>query len=209
MMDQQSVLGNARIVPVVVLDDADLAVPLAETLVEAGMPVIEVTLRTAEALAGIEAIAKAVPDMVVGAGSLRTPAQFKQVVDAGARFTVCPGATDTLIESARDSGLPFFPGAVTASEMLKLYEQGFTMQKFFPAELSGGADYLKAVGGPLPEVRFMPTGGISAERALDYLALGNVACVGGSWITPKSQLAERDFASIGKTATEAVKLSDR
>ena len=208
-MDQQAILGGARIVPVVVLDDVDVAVPLAETLVEAGMPVIEVTLRTDKALAGIEAIAKAVPDMVVGAGSLRTPRQFTQVVDAGARFTVCPGATDTLIQAASDSGLPFFPGAATASEMLRLYEQGFTMQKFFPAELSGGADYLKAVGGPLPEIRFMPTGGISATRALDYLAMGNVACVGGSWITPKAQLADRDFASIGNTAREAVKLSDR
>lgn len=206
MMEQAAVLGNARVVPVVVLDDPQLAVPLAETLLAAGMSVIEVTLRTELALEGIIAIANAVPNMVVGAGSLRTVEQFGMVADAGAKFTVCPGATDTLIQAAEDSGLPFFPGAATASEMLRLYERGIRIQKFFPAELAGGAEYLKAVGGPLPEIRFMPTGGISAERAKDYLAMTNVACVGGSWITPKSLLAAKDFDTIGKLAAEAVKL---
>ncbi len=193
-------------VPVVVIDDVETAVPLAETLVNAGVSVIEVTLRTDAALAAIEAIAKSVPDMVTGAGSVRTPGQMQAVVDAGAKFTVCPGATDRLVDAAQQSGVPFFPGGATPSEMLRLYELGFTTQKFFPAEVAGGIPMLKAVSGPLPEVSFMPTGGISAERANDYLALPNVACVGGSWITPKSLLAAGDYAAIGRLAAEAATL---
>ncbi len=200
------ILGGARVVPVVVIDDVETAVPLAETLVNSGVSVIEVTLRTDAALAAIEAIAKAVPDMVTGAGSVRTPAQMQAVVDAGSKFTVCPGATDRLIDAAQQSGVPFFPGAATPSEMLRLYELGFTTQKFFPAEVAGGIPMLKAVAGPLPEVSFMPTGGISAERANDYLALPNVACVGGSWITPKNLLSAGDYAAIGRLAAEAATL---
>ncbi|MEM6514217.1 MAG: bifunctional 4-hydroxy-2-oxoglutarate aldolase/2-dehydro-3-deoxy-phosphogluconate aldolase [Pseudomonadota bacterium] len=200
------ILRGAQVVPVVVIDDLNTAVPLAETLVDAGITVIEITLRTEAALAAIEAIAASVPDMVTGAGSVRTPAHMQSVVDAGARFTVCPGATEGLLEAARQSGVPFFPGAATPSEMLRLYELGYTTQKFFPAEVAGGIPMLKAVGGPLPEVRFMPTGGISAERATDYLALPNVACVGGSWITPGSLLAAGDFAAISKLARAAAEL---
>ncbi len=200
------ILGGARVVPVVVIDDVETAVPLAESLVSAGVSVIEITLRSDAALGAIEAIAKAVPAMVTGAGSVRTPGQMQAVVDAGARFTVCPGATDRLVDAAERSGVPFFPGGATPSEMLRLYEQGFTTQKFFPAEVAGGIPMLKAVAGPLPEVSFMPTGGISAERASDYLALPNVACVGGSWITPKKLLAAGDFESIGKLAAEAASL---
>ncbi len=200
------ILGGARVVPVVVIDDVETAVPLAETLVDSGVSVIEVTLRTDAALAAIEAIAKSVPDMVTGAGSVRTPGQMQAVVDAGAQFTVCPGATDRLVDAAQHSGVPFFPGGATPSEMLRLYELGFTTQKFFPAEVAGGIPMLKAVAGPLPEVSFMPTGGISAERANDYLALSNVACVGGSWVTPKSLLAAGDYAAIGRLAAEAATL---
>lgn len=200
------ILKGARVVPVVVIDELDTAVPLAEALLEGGIGVIEVTLRTPDALSAIERIADAVPDMVVGAGSLRKAEQFRQVTDAGAKFTVSPGATDTLIAAAADSGLPFFPGAATPSEMLRLYEQGFTTQKFFPAELSGSVPMLKAVGGPLPEIRFMPTGGISAEKALDYLALSNVACVGGSWITPARLLKKGDYNGIMRLASDAARL---
>ena len=202
------ILGGARVVPVVVIDALDTAVPLAETLVDSGISVIEVTLRTDAALAAIDAIAKAVPGMVTGAGSVRTPEQMQAVVDAGAQFTVCPGATDRLVEAAEKSGVPFFPGGATPSEMLRLYELGFTTQKFFPAEVAGGIPMLKAVSGPLPEVRFMPTGGISAERAVDYLSLPNVACVGGSWITPKKMLASGDFDGIGKLAAAAAVLGN-
>lgn len=200
------VLGGARVVPVVVLDDPEVAVPLAECLVAAGMQVIEVTLRTQAALESIRRIADAVPAMVVGAGSLRDVAQFPMVVDAGARFTVAPGATDALIRAAGESGLPFFPGAATPSEVLELFQKGIHTQKFFPAEVAGGIPFLKAVGGPLPDVRFMPTGGISPEKAVDYLALPNVACVGGSWITPKALLDARDFDAIHALAAAAVKL---
>ncbi len=200
------ILGGARVVPVVVIDDVETAVPLAETLVDAGITVIEITLRTDAALQAIEAIAKAVPTMVTGAGSVRTPLHMQAVVDAGAKFTVCPGATERLVDAAAKSGVPFFPGAATPSEMLRLYELGFSTQKLFPAEVVGGISMLKAVSGPLPEVRFMPTGGISPERASDYLALPNVACVGGSWITPKNLLAAGDYDAIGRLAAEAATL---
>ncbi len=203
------ILGGARVVPVVVIDELEKAVPLAETLVASGISVIEVTLRTDAAMAAIGAIAKAVPDMVTGAGSVRTPDQMQAVVDAGARFTVCPGATERLVDAAEQSGVPFFPGGATPSEMLRLYELGFSTQKFFPAEVAGGIPMLKAVSGPLPEVRFMPTGGISVERAVDYLALPNVACVGGSWITPKNLLADGDFDGIGKLAAAAAALGNQ
>lgn len=200
------ILGGARVVPVVVLDDADIAVPLAECLVAAGMRVIEVTLRTDAALASIRRIAKAVPDMVVGAGSLRDKAQFSIVVDAGAQFTVAPGATDQLLAAAHDSGVPFFPGAATPSEVLELFQKGIQVQKFFPAEVAGGIPFLKAVGGPIPDVKFMPTGGISAEKAPEYLALSNVSCVGGSWIAPKNLLDAGDFDAIHALAAAAIKL---
>ncbi|MEM1175994.1 MAG: bifunctional 4-hydroxy-2-oxoglutarate aldolase/2-dehydro-3-deoxy-phosphogluconate aldolase [Pseudomonadota bacterium] len=202
------ILGGARVVPVVVIDQVETAVPLAETLVASGISVIEVTLRTDAAMDAIAAIAKAVPGMVTGAGSVRTPKQMQAVVDAGAQFTVCPGATEQLVAAAERSGVPFFPGGATPSEMLRLYELGFSTQKFFPAEVAGGIPMLKAVSGPLPEVRFMPTGGISVERAVDYLALPNVACVGGSWITPKDLLAAGDFDAIAQLASAAAALGD-
>ncbi len=200
------ILGGAQVVPVVVIDELETAVPLAETLLEAGIGVIEVTLRSDVAMQAIEAIAAGVPGMVTGAGSLRRSDQFAEVVNAGARFTVCPGATDTLVAAARDSAVPFFPGAATPSEMLRLYELGFTTQKFFPAEVAGGIAMLKSVGGPLPEISFMPTGGISVDKARDYLALANVRCVGGSWITPKNLLAARDYNAIGALARAAASL---
>ena len=196
-----------RIVPVVVLDEADVAVPLAGTLLEAGIGAIEVTLRTPAAVDAIGRIARDVPDIVVGAGSLRTPAQVRAVRDSGARFGVSPGATPTLLAAAADAGLPFVPGAQTASEMLTLFEAGFTLQKFFPAESAGGVAFLEAVAAPLPEVRFMPTGGVTPDNAAGYLALENVPAVGGSWLTPRKLLAARDYDAIGRLARDAVRIA--
>lgn len=205
-MDAGAVLARERIVSVVVIEDEHTAVPLAETLLEAGLGAIEVTLRTERALAAIERIAAAVPAMVLGAGSVRHGEQLVQVANAGARFAVSPGATERLLDAAETAGLPLVPGAVTASEVMRLLERGYTLQKFFPAELAGGVKTLKALAGPLPQARFFPTGGITPELARDYLALGVVACVGGSWLAPADLLAKRDFAGIGRLARAAVRL---
>ncbi len=206
-MQARELLADVKIVPVVVIDDVETAAPLATTFFEAGIKAIEVTLRTEAGLNAIEAIARDVPEMILGAGSLRTPDQIEDVRSAGARFGVSPGSTPTLVAAARDAGLPFIPGAVTASEMLTLFEKGVTLQKFFPAELAGGVGYLKAVGAPLPEVSFMPTGGVSPDNVGDYLALSNVACVGGSWLAPRDRLAARDYAAIGALAKDAARLA--
>jgi 2-dehydro-3-deoxyphosphogluconate aldolase/(4S)-4-hydroxy-2-oxoglutarate aldolase len=205
-MTAAELLANERVIPVVVIDDADKAVPLAECLLEAGLGSIEITLRTDAALAAIERIAGKVPDMLVGAGSLRSPVHAAQARDAGARFAVSPGYAPRLLDAARAVDLPMLPGAATASEMMQLLEHGYTLQKFFPAERAGGIPYLQAVGAPLPEIRFVPTGGITVDNAADYLALPNVAAVGGSWITPKAQLAASDFVQIGGLARAAAGL---
>jgi len=203
-MDASKLLIGSRIVPVVVLANADVAVPLAEALLDAGLGVIEVTLRTDDALQGIEQIAKSVPDMVVGAGSLRRPEQFAEIAAAGAKFAVSPGSSLRLLTAAADHQMPFIPGAATPSEMIALFEQGYQLQKFFPAELAGGRPFLKAVGAPLPEVRFMPTGGITPDNAMEYLNMSNVACIGGSWITPLDRQVKRDFAAIRQIGSDAV-----
>ena len=205
-MTALSLFDGQRIVPVVVLDDAATAVPLARTLLAAGIAAIEVTLRTQAAVEAIELIARDVPEILVGAGSLRTPAQIRAVRDCGARFGVSPGATPTLLGAAAESALPLVPGAQTASEMLALFEAGFTLQKFFPAESAGGVAFLKAIAAPLPEVRFMPTGGVTPDNAASYLALSNVAAVGGSWLTPRELLARGDYEAIGRLARDAVQI---
>jgi 2-dehydro-3-deoxyphosphogluconate aldolase/(4S)-4-hydroxy-2-oxoglutarate aldolase len=205
-MDASNLLSGVSVVPVVVIDDIDSAVRLAECLFEAGLNTIEVTLRTDDALESMSRIASAVPEMIVGAGSVRHTKQVEEVRQAGAKFVVSPGATDQLLDTIEEVGMPFVPGAVTASEMMRLLERGYTLQKFFPAELVGGIPYLKAVGGPLSEVRFMPTGGVSAELAKDYLALSSVAAVGGSWIAPASLLEKGDYEAIGRLASAAAAL---
>ena len=205
-MNAADLLAGQHIVPVVVIDDADDAVPLATALIENGLGAVEVTLRTAAGLEAIERIAKEVPGMLVGAGSVRRAQQVAQVRAAGAAFAVCPGSSDALLDAVADAGLPFVPGAVTPTEMLALLDRGYTLQKFFPAELSGGVAFLQAVAAPLPEVSFMPTGGIRAESALDYLALPNVACVGGTWIAPAGLLRAKDFEAVGKLAAAAAQL---
>ncbi len=205
-MKAAELLGELRVVPVVVIEDPETAVTLAETLVASGLPAIEVTLRTPRAIEAMAAIADNVPDMLVGAGSLRDTAQIDAVLHAGARFGVSPGSTPTLLSAAEEAGLAFIPGAVTPSESLALLERGYTLQKFFPAGISGGARYLAALGAPIPEVRFMPTGGVTAENAPEYLALKNVACVGGTWVAPAELIADGRFDEIAKLATAAAML---
>lgn len=192
----------APVVPVLVIDDLAHARPLAEALVAGGLPALEVTLRTPCALDAIRAMAD-VPGGVVGAGTLLTPADVKAAKAAGATFGVSPGATDRLIAACEDEGLPLLPGAVTASEIMALLERGYTVQKFFPAEQSGGAAFLKSIGSPIPQVKFCPTGGISLKNAPDYLGLSNILCVGGSWVAPKDAMARGDWATITRLAAEA------
>jgi 2-dehydro-3-deoxyphosphogluconate aldolase / (4S)-4-hydroxy-2-oxoglutarate aldolase len=201
-----SVLDLATVMPLVVLEDADDAVPLARALVEGGLPAVEVALRTEAAPEAIARIAAEVPEAVVGAGTVLSPDHVRTAVDAGARFLVSPGSTDRLLDAMRESALPFLPGASTASEVLSLSEQGVSEMKFFPAEAAGGVGYLRALASPLPRVRFCPTGGVSASSAPDYLALPNVACVGGSWMLPEDALAARDWPRVARLAREAATL---
>jgi 2-dehydro-3-deoxyphosphogluconate aldolase / (4S)-4-hydroxy-2-oxoglutarate aldolase len=201
-----SVLDLAPVVPVVVLDDAAHAVPLARALVAGGLPAVEVTLRTPAALDAVRAIADEVPDAVVGAGTVLTAEQAEQAVAAGARFLVSPGWTDRLLGAMRGTGVPFLPGVSTTSEVVALLERGVTEMKFFPAEAAGGTAYLQALASPLPQARFCPTGGINASRAPGYLALPNVACVGGSWMVPRDALGDGDWERVRRLASEAAAL---
>ncbi|WP_405085445.1 bifunctional 4-hydroxy-2-oxoglutarate aldolase/2-dehydro-3-deoxy-phosphogluconate aldolase [Microbispora sp. NBC_01389] len=201
-----NLLDLAPVVPVVVLDDAESAVPLARALVAGGLPVIEVTLRTPAALDAIRRIAAEVPEAVIGAGTVRSPEDVEAAIAAGSRFLVSPGTTPGLLAAMLASGVPFLPGVATATEAMTLAERGVRELKFFPAEPAGGVSYLKALSGPLPDVRFCPTGGITPASALSYLALSNVGCVGGSWLTPRSLVSAGDFARIEKLAAEAAAL---
>ncbi|MEV5102966.1 bifunctional 4-hydroxy-2-oxoglutarate aldolase/2-dehydro-3-deoxy-phosphogluconate aldolase [Streptomyces massasporeus] len=202
-----SVLDLAPVVPVVVIEDAADAVPLARALVAGGLPAIEVTLRTPAALEAIREIAREVPGSVVGAGTVIRPAQVAEAVAAGSRFLVSPGWTDVLLEAMRASGVPFLPGVSTASEVVALLERGVREMKFFPAQAAGGTAYLKSLSGPLPQARFCPTGGIGPASAPDYLALPNVGCVGGSWMLPQDALAARDWGRVEELARAAAGLS--
>ncbi|WP_406449566.1 bifunctional 4-hydroxy-2-oxoglutarate aldolase/2-dehydro-3-deoxy-phosphogluconate aldolase [Streptomyces sp. NBC_00876] len=201
-----SVLDLAPVVPVVVLEDAADAVPLARALVAGGLPAIEVTLRTAAALDAIEAIAAEVPDAIVGAGTVISVRNVSDTVAAGARFLVSPGWTDALLDAMKASGLPFLPGVSTTSEVVALLERGVTEMKFFPAEAAGGTAYLKALSAPLPQARFCPTGGISLASAPSYLALPNVGCVGGSWMVPGDAVAAKDWDRVERLAAGAAAL---
>ncbi|MET8740409.1 bifunctional 4-hydroxy-2-oxoglutarate aldolase/2-dehydro-3-deoxy-phosphogluconate aldolase [Streptomyces sp. NPDC004728] len=201
-----SVLDLAPVVPVVVLEDAADAVPLARALVAGGLPAIEVTLRTAAALDAIGAIAAEVPDAVVGAGTVISVRNVADTVAAGARFLVSPGWTERLLDAMKASGVPFLPGVSTTSEVVALLERGVTEMKFFPAEAAGGTAYLKALSAPLPQARFCPTGGISLASAPSYLALPNVGCVGGSWMVPADAVAAKDWARVERLAGEAAAL---
>lgn len=202
-----SLLDLAPVVPVVVVQDAADAVPLARALVAGGLPAIEVTLRTPVALDAIRAMAGEVPDAVVGAGTVITPEQVNESIAAGARFLVSPGWTDVLLEAMRAAGVPFLPGVSTTSEVVALLERGVTEMKFFPAQAAGGTAYLKSLAGPLPQARFCPTGGIGLASAPEYLALPNVGCVGGTWMLPEDAVAARDWGRIESLAREAAALS--
>ena len=206
MTDSFSLIDRVPVVPVVVLDDVAQAVPVAEALVAGGVPVIELTLRTPVSLTSIEQIASRVPDILVGAGTIRTPDQAKDAVSAGAEFLVSPGTTDTLLSAMQDTGLPHLPGAATVSEVLRLLELGYDEMKLFPAEVSGGVAFLKAVGAPVPQARFCPTGGVTELSAPSYLALPNVGCVGGTWLTPAEALRDHDWARVTRLASESTYL---
>lgn len=207
MSNGHELLRLSPVMPVVVVDEVADAVPVARALLAGGIRVIELTLRTPVALAAIEQVAAEVPEIVVGAGTVTTPEQAKQATDAGAQFLVTPGCTECVLEAAFATGLPFLPGASTVSEAMRLAEQGLTALKFFPAEPSGGVAYLKAIAGPLPQLEFCPTGGITVKSAPSYLALSTVGCVGGSWLTPKDALADKDFDRVTVLAEEAAALA--
>ncbi len=199
-------LGKARVIPVITLDRVEDAVPLARALQAGGIDVVEVTLRTDAALRGCEAIARECPDLVLGIGTVLTPSQIGEARDAGARFLVTPGTSEKLGQAVAASGIPCLPGAATVSEMVALLEMGFHELKFFPAEAAGGVDYLKSVAGPLGVLRFCPTGGISPANAGTYLALGNVLCIGGSWMVPKAAIAAGHWDEITALARAAAAL---
>ena len=201
----REIAALAPIIPVLVVDDVAHARPLAEALVAGGLPALEVTLRTPAALDVIREMAS-VPGGVVGAGTLLTPADVQAAKEAGAQFGVSPGATDRLLDACEEADLPLLPGAATASEAMRLLERGYTMLKFFPAEASGGAPALKAIGAPIPQISFCPTGGVSLKNAPDYLSLGNVVCAGGSWVAPKDAVEAGDWSRIETLAREAAAL---
>ncbi len=196
----------APVIPVLVLNDPAVAADLARALIKGGLPVLEVTLRTPLALDVIAEMAK-IEGGLVGAGSLLTADNVADAVKAGARFGVSPGSTPQLLDVAEAADLPMLPGAATPSEVMALLERGYRMQKFFPAEINGGAAALKAIGAPIPQVKFCPTGGVSLKNAQDYLSLDNTLCVGGSWVAPADLIAAKDWDAITALAAEAAALA--
>lgn len=208
-MDIDAIAALAPVVPVLTIDRLEDAVPLARALVKGGLRVLEITLRTEAALAALAAISGEVPQAVVGAGTVLDARQLDQVTQRGARFAVSPGCTPALARAAKAAGLPFLPGVQTVSEAMGLAEQGFRLLKFFPADVAGGIGWLKAVATPLAGLRFCPTGGIGAETASAYLALPNVACVGGSWVAPRDVVAAGDWQRVERLAAAAYLLKLR
>jgi 2-dehydro-3-deoxyphosphogluconate aldolase/(4S)-4-hydroxy-2-oxoglutarate aldolase len=202
-----SPLDIAPVIPVVVIEDVDCAVPLARALRAGGIGVIELTMRTPAALDAARAIAAEVPELVLGIGTVVTVAQAEQAVEAGAQFLVTPGASDRLLDGLTGLGVPFLAGTATPSDIVGLLERGITEAKLFPAEVVGGMAMLKALSGPFPQVRFCPTGGITRATAADYLALPNVGCVGGTWLAPAALQAAGDFTAIEALARESAALA--
>jgi 2-dehydro-3-deoxyphosphogluconate aldolase/(4S)-4-hydroxy-2-oxoglutarate aldolase len=202
----ESLLDLTPVIPVVVVDDVAHAVPLARALVAGGVPVMELTLRTPAALDAIAAIASEVPEILVGAGTVLGAEHAERASDAGARFLVSPGATPPLLDAMASTGLPFLPGTATVSEVLAAREAGAAELKFFPAEASGGTAYLSALASVVPDVRFCPTGGITAVSAASYLALPNVGCVGGSWLTPQDAVGSGDWDRVTRLAAATLSL---
>jgi 2-dehydro-3-deoxyphosphogluconate aldolase / (4S)-4-hydroxy-2-oxoglutarate aldolase len=201
------ILKVAPVVPVMVVERIEDAVPLARALYNGGLKVLEITLRTPCALDAISAMVEALPDdAVIGAGTIITPLDLEKAIKAGSTFLVSPGTTPALIEAAKSSSVPLLAGVATPTEAMNLYVQGFTHQKFFPAEAAGGVPMLKSIGGPLPQITFCPTGGIDLAKAPSYLALPNVACVGGTWMAPKELMKAGRWDEIERLAREAASL---
>ncbi len=200
------ILEQAGVVPVLVIDNVEDALPLAEALVEGGLNVLEITLRTEAALPAVERIAKHLPDAHVGTGTVLSGDDLQRSVDAGASFLVSPGATEKLLDAAEGSTVPLLPGAANPSEVMRLLERGYRYQKFFPAQAAGGVPMLKSIAGPLAQVQFCPTGGIGPGNAAEYLALPNVMCVGGSWMAASSLVVEKNWGEITRLAKEAAAL---
>jgi 2-dehydro-3-deoxyphosphogluconate aldolase/(4S)-4-hydroxy-2-oxoglutarate aldolase len=202
-------LEGQPVIPVLKIDDAKTAVPLARALAKGGLRVIEITMRTSAALEAIRRAAAEVPEAVVGAGTILNARQFEQAAEAGSKFIVSPGCTSQLFEAARDSAVPLLPGAITPGEMMAALEEGLDFLKFFPAEQAGGAAFLKSLASPFSGLSFCPTGGVSAKNAPDYLALPNVTCVGGSWVAPDDAVKSGDWPQIEKLAREAATLGKK
>jgi 2-dehydro-3-deoxyphosphogluconate aldolase / (4S)-4-hydroxy-2-oxoglutarate aldolase len=202
----REILTASPVMPVIVLDRVDDAVPLAKALVDGGIRVLEVTMRTAAALDCVRAIRAAVPNAIVGVGTITNVADMNAARDAGAQFGVSPGTTQDLLAHAAQCNFPFLPGTMTPSDVMRALDVGFTAMKLFPAQQAGGIAMLKALGGPFPQVMFCPTGGIDAESATSFLALPNVACVGGSWLSPATLIANKNWGEIQKRAEAASRL---
>jgi 2-dehydro-3-deoxyphosphogluconate aldolase/(4S)-4-hydroxy-2-oxoglutarate aldolase len=205
-MSLEQIIDATSVMPVMVIDRIEDAVPLARALVDGGIRVLEITLRTTAGLDAVRAIKQEVPGAIVGVGTIASPAQLEASIAAGAEFGVSPGTTPTLLKAIVDSRLPFFPGVATMSEVMQVLETGLTVMKFFPAVAAGGVKMLDSFAGPFPQVRFCPTGGINAQNAADFFRLKNVVCVGGSWLTPKNLVAEGQWAEITRLAKEAAAL---
>lgn len=205
-MDALAVMRLGPVIPVIVIGDLAQAVPLAKALVAGGVRVLEVTLRTAAGLDAIRAIAREVPDAIVGVGTVTAPEDFVQARAAGAQFAVSPGLTPVLAEAARHSGIPCLPGVMTPSDVIAARAAGFRQLKLFPAQQAGGLGMLKAMHGPFPDIVFCPTGGVTEETAPEFLSLPNVACVGGSWLTPKPAVDAGDWAGITRLVARAAAL---
>ena len=202
-MSIDSILRASPVMPVIVIDQVEQAVPLAKALLAGGIRVLEVTLRTPAALEGVRRIRAEVPDAIVGTGTVTNPAELQASIAAGAVFAVSPGLTLALLAATKDAPIPLLPGVMTPSELMQARDAGFTHLKLFPAAPAGGIKLLQAFSGPFPDIKFCPTGGISLQTAPDYLALPNVLCVGGSWLTPKELLEKGDWAGIGELARQA------
>ncbi len=202
----KDIMNTSPVIPVMVINQLEHAVPLAHALVEGGLKVLEITLRTPVALDAIKRIKAEVPGAIVGAGTVINLDTLQQAIDAGSEFLVSPGVTESLIDTALKSGVPILPGVISPSEVMRLMEKGITEMKFFPAEAAGGVPMMKSIGGPLPQVTFCPTGGVNPKNAVDYLALKNVACVGGSWMAPADLVDKEDWEEITRRAREAAQL---
>lgn len=207
MVESAQLFDVSPVIPVVTIGDPDDAVPLAQALLDGGIRIIELTLRTDSALQSLERISTEVPDILIGAGTILSPSQADAAVEAGAQFLVSPGTTPALLDHLVAQSVPVLPGVATVSEILTALERGITTLKFFPAAQAGGPAYLRSIGAPISQARFCPTGGITLQSAPDYLALPNVACIGGSWLTPKDAVHEKNWKHITDLSREAVALS--